>query len=56
MVESHHSVNEMASRSRRLSSEQKDNQHVDWCRSRLRYMSGKAHFISIRRPLGLVEI
>ena len=30
------SAGEMTSRSRRLQSEQKDDQHIDWCRSRLK--------------------
>ena len=36
------SSNKKASRSRRLQSEQKDNQHIDWCRSRLRYINGRS--------------
>ena len=36
------SSSEKASRSRRPWSEQKDDQHIDWCRSRLRYMTRRS--------------
>ena len=36
------SSSEKASRSRKLQSEQKNDQHVDWCRSRLRYMNERS--------------
>ena len=42
MAESCLVASKMASRSRRLQSEWKDDQHIDWCRSRLRYMSGRS--------------
>ena len=36
------SISEMAYRSGGLGSKRKDDQHIDWCRSRLRYKSGRS--------------